>query len=139
MAAAPAGAAPLPPFRSVDLCGVLRSADWLPPLTLPAESQMSGSAGRERYWPGRFAVVLQQVTGIAPDTIQQINALLSTSRDGSAVTLGPGDLLLVLPHDDPQHLADAASLCVEDFAISGDEGGTWTRFETLWVTSRKSD
>ncbi|MFZ2100812.1 MAG: hypothetical protein WAU86_09640, partial [Oricola sp.] len=119
----PANTAPLPPFRPVDLCGTVRSANWLPPLVRPPIKGMSGSAGHERKWPGRFVVVLDGVTGIGPENFRLINTLLTTSRDGASVALAPGELLLVLPFDDPGYLSDAAAICVTGFVIRGDEGG----------------
>jgi hypothetical protein len=131
-------AAPLPPFRPVDLCGRVRHVSWLPPLTLPGDPGVSGSAAHTRSWPGRFAVVLDQVTGAGAGSIGMINALLTTSADGAGIRLAAGEVLVILPHEDPVHLADAAAICVAGFSISGDEGGTWTRYDGLWITARKS-
>ncbi|MFZ2100648.1 MAG: hypothetical protein WAU86_08805, partial [Oricola sp.] len=63
--------------------------------------------------------------------------LLTTSSDGVGVALAQGELLLVLPLDDPGYLSDADAICVTGFVIRGDEGGTWTGFETLRIAARK--
>lgn len=132
-------AAPLPPFEPVDLCGAIRSIQWLAPMTLPGDERISGSASRDRTWPGRFAVILGQVTGIDASTRQRINDLLSTGADGKQIPIDPGEVLVVLPHEDPERLRGAAALCVTGFVISGDEGGTWTRYTGLWITAWQTD
>lgn len=129
-------AAPLPPVPPVDVCGKVRSAKWLPPETRPAVPGMSGSAGRQRSWPGRFVVVLGATRGIVRSRKEQINRLLLTSRDGGGVALRPGQLLLVLPDEDPALLKRSDRICVTGFTVSGDEGGTWTRYEKLRFVGR---
>ena len=129
----PAFAAPLPPFAPVDVCGKVRSARWLPPLTLAPVPGMSGSAGRERNWPGRIAVVLGETRGITRHQKAQINALLTTSGDGHGIDLLPGQLLLVLATDNAVLLKRADRICVTGFVVRGDEGGTWTRFGSLRI------
>lgn len=127
----PASAAPLPPIDPLDVCGVIRLADWLPPRSLPPVAGMSGSAARQRDWPGQFAVVLDDVRGGNAPDMTQINGLLRTSHDGVGVRLGPGQLLLILAEDDPARLTGMKSLCVSGFVVSGDEGGTWTHHQEL--------
>ena len=122
-------AAPLPPFAPVDLCATVRSAQWLAPKTLPPHPGMSGSAGRQRHWPGRFVVVVDKVRGATERQKAQINALLTTSSDGAGVALLPGQLLLVLASDHRTLLHRADRVCVEGFVVRGDEGGTWTRYK----------
>ncbi len=131
----PAFAAPLPPLAPVDVCGEVRSARWLPPLTLAQVPGMSGSAGRERRWLGRFVIVLGETRGITRHQKTQINALLTTSSDGHGIDLLPGQLLLVLTADNPALLKRAARICVMGFAVSGDEGGTWTRYRDLRIVA----
>ncbi|MGE5721793.1 MAG: hypothetical protein ACM3YM_04960 [Sphingomonadales bacterium] len=130
-------AAPLPPLAPVGVCGRVQSARWLPPRTLPPVPGMSGSAGRQRSWPGRFVVVLDGVRGATNRQKAQINALLTTSSDGAGVSLLPGQLLLVLARDDPASFNRADRLCVTGFAVKGDEGGTWTRYGDLRIISAR--
>lgn len=125
--------APLPPFEPVDVCGNVRSARWLPPRTLPPVPGMSGSAGRQRSWPGRFVIVLGETRGITRRQKAQANALLTTSGDGVGISLLPGQLLLVLAEDNPALLKRYDQICVTGFVVSGDEGGTWTRYRHLWI------
>ena len=128
-------AAPLPPFAPVDVCGKVQSARWLPPRTLPPVPGMSGSAGRQRSWLGRFVVILDEVRGATRRQKAQINAMLTTSRDGAEVSLLPGQLLLVLAGDDPALLNQVDNICVTGFVVKGDEGGTWTRYKDLRIVS----
>ena len=127
----PALAAPLPPVPPLDVCGVIQFHKWLPQRTLPPVAGMSGSASRQRHWPGRFAVVLDAVRGGSQQAVAQVNALLTTAHDGAGIGLRPGQLLLVLADDDPARLNGMRSLCVTGFVVSGDEGGTWTRHAGL--------
>ena len=134
----PVAAAPLPPVQPVSACGTVRLVHWLPPKVLPALPGMSGSAGRERRWPSRAVVVLGKVRGITHEQKRQINALLGTSDDGAGVSLRPGQLLLVLAGDDTGIVRPAARICVTDFTVSGDEGGTWTRHGQLRLARNDS-
>ena len=128
----PLSAAPLPPLPPVNICANILSAAWLPPRTAPATPRMSGSAGRERSWPGRFVVIVNNVRGVGPREIARINALLATSPDGGAAAhLRPNLLLLVLASGDRSRLTGMKSLCVQGFTIRGDEGGTWTHHSGL--------
>lgn len=134
----PIAAAPLPPGKPVSPCGTVRQIRWLPPKTLPAVPSMSGSARHERHWPARAVVVLGEVQGISGEKKRQINALLATSEDGVGISLKPGQLLLVLADVPFASLRPPARICVTDFVIIGDEGGTWTRHGELRVVRRES-
>ena len=127
----PATAAPLPPLPPLNACGTIESHAWLPPRSAAPVAGMSGSASRERHWPGRFVTVLRDLHGVGGREVARINALLVTSSDGAGIRLGPGQLLLVIADDDPARLAGMKSLCVTGFTVSGDEGGTWTRHTGL--------
>jgi hypothetical protein len=135
--ALPAIAAPMQPFRPADFCGSVHSVKWLPPKSTPPVHGMSGSARRQRNWPGRSVVVLGDVTGLDSEHFRLINALLTTSNDGADVALAPGELLLVLTDTGPDQLDNVSALCITGFIIKGDEGGTWTRYETLETTDRQ--
>ena len=126
----PASAAPLPPMAPVDVCGRIRLSEWLPPKTLAAMPGVSGSAGQQRSWPGRFAVVLADIDN---PKASDVSTLLATSEDGAGIALRPGEVLLVLASDDRALLDGAKGLCVTGFAVRGDEGGTWTSYERLVV------
>lgn len=139
LSATSAAGAPLPPFEPVDVCGSVGLVAWLEPSYLPPVPGMSGSAGHGRKWPGRFVVVLSEVGGISGAQVGQINGLLRSARDASALSGAPGDLLLVLPHRDPGALRAGVRLCVYGFRISGDEGGTWTDYDSLEIVGRNGD
>ena len=131
----PALAAPLPPVPPLDVCGVIQFHTWLPPRSLPPVAGMSGSASRQRQWPGRFVVVMDAVRGGSRQALAEVNALLKTAHDGAGIGVKPGQLLLVLADDDPARLTGMKSLCVTGFVVSGDEGGTWTRHAKLTTFS----
>ena len=144
MLAAPSvdvAAAPLPPVRPADFCGTVVQIGWLEPTTRPGVKGMSGSAGQERLWPGRYRVVLANLSGVSPETVALINNLLSTSADGAGVNLGEGELLTVLPVQAEGLQAGEGPvagdrICVEDFTIRGDEGGTWTGYAGVEIIRR---
>lgn len=132
-------AAPLPPFEPLDLCGTIRTAKWLPPMTIAAVPGMSGSAGRDRSWPGRYVVILGEVEANNLPAIERINALLGSSADGQGLQPSAGEVILVLPVKEGQSLAMTDAICVTGFRIGGDEGGTWTYFNSLEVRPKTSE
>ncbi|ADZ72287.1 hypothetical protein SL003B_3867 [Polymorphum gilvum SL003B-26A1] len=109
---------------------------WLAPLTLPGTPGLSGSAGRTRSWPGRAVVLLGAVSGPEYDRREQINRVLATSADGRVLQPGPGQLLLILPMQDPSQIEGAGRLCVTGFSVRGDEGGTWTGYREIELSPR---
>lgn len=94
---------------------------------------MSGSIGRGRKWPGRFVIVLSR-TDLAAAIVERINLLLGFSLNAVGLKLGHADLVLVLTHEDAAALDGMASICVDGFTISGDEGGTWTDYRSLSIS-----
>ena len=128
LAAGVAGAAPLPPFEPVDVCGTIVSRAWVPARRVPGVAGASGSLGRDREFPAHARVEIEPYRGIDGRTAARINALLGFAPAGA-----PGNrrLLLLLPTDDPALLDGRTSICVVGFRISGDEGGTWTSYARL--------
>lgn len=124
-------AAPLPQLPPLDLCGAIVFIDWLEPAVEPAQPGYSGSIAVERHWPGRAVVILDLVCTDDAATLETANMFQYGSAGGAERHLEPGQALLVLPHDAPPALSLGRTLCVQGFAVSGDEGGTWTRFESL--------
>lgn len=130
-----ANGAPLPAFDPVNVCGDLVSHRWVPERFVRGRPGYSGSLGHDRTFPASHRVVLRNYQGIDTAMASRINQLLSiTSAESGAGA--EARVVLLLPHADPRHLDHAASICVEAFQISGDEGGTWTRFRTLTLTRR---
>ena len=123
-----AGAAPLPPFEPVDVCGTIAAQAWVPARRVPAIAGASGSLGRDREFPAHARVEIEPYRGIDGRTAARINALLGFAQAGAS---GNRRLLLLLPTDDPALLDGRTSLCVVGFRISGDEGGTWTSYARL--------
>ena len=132
LAAAPAGAAPIPTLGPLDLCSDVVGRSWEPESIVPGRLGVSGSLGRVRTFTARFRIVLQDFRGIDAATAVQINSYLSMSPGERGD--GAPRVVLLLSHADARFLDGATSLCVEGFHISGDEGGTWTRYRTLSVT-----
>ncbi|MBW6507379.1 MAG: hypothetical protein K0B00_11590 [Rhodobacteraceae bacterium] len=126
-----AGAAPLPPVPPLDICGAVARVQWLPPLTEPAIRGMSGSAGIDRQWPARLAVVLDNSCTDDPEARALATMFLRGSVGGLDRDLAPDQALLLLPEVAPEAVTLGRTLCVSDFRVSGDEGGTWTRFAAL--------
>lgn len=130
-----ANGAPLPTFDPVNVCGELVLHRWVPERFVRGRPGFTGSLGHDRTFPASHRVVLRNYQGIDTAMASRINQLLSIT----AVERGAGAearVVLLLPHANPHLLDHAASICVEAFQISGDEGGTWTRFRTLTLTRR---
>lgn len=123
-----APAAPLPPFAPVDLCGDIVWHTWTAEQQIPGQAGFSGSLGHDRVFPARFRVLVRHYNGIDAETARFINGLLSHS--GAA----QDEVMLLLNSQDPHLLDDATSLCVRQFVIHGDEGGTWTDYRDLAVS-----
>jgi hypothetical protein len=132
--AANAEAAPIPPLGPLDLCGDVVSQSWQPERFVAGKPGFSGSLGRDRTFPARFRVVLQNYRGIDPATAGRINGYLSIRPEERGD--GAPRVVLLLSHANARFLDGVVSLCVEGFHISGDEGGTWTRYRTLSVQRR---
>jgi len=126
-------AAPLPQFVPVDVCGEIVTQSWQPQRFVPAKPGFSGSLGRDRTFPARFRVVIENYRGIDAATAGRINGFLSFKPAEAGAR---PRVVLLLPHADSRHLDGAVALCVEGFHISGDEGGTWTRYRSLTLTRR---
>ena len=133
LAAAPAGAAPIPPLGPLDLCGDVVRQSWEAENIVPGMPGVAGSLGRVRAFPARFRVVLQDYRGIDAATAVRINSYLamSPSERGDGA---PPRVVLLLPHANARFLDGATSLCVKGFHISGDEGDTRTSYRALSVT-----
>lgn len=131
---AAAQAAPIHPFGPLDICGDVAMQSWEPERFVRGKPGFSGSLGRDRTFPARFRVVLQNYRGIDAATAARINGVLSMRPAERGA--GEPRVVLLVPHADARFLANAASLCVEGYHISGDEGGTWTRYRTLSVRRR---
>jgi hypothetical protein len=120
-------AAPLPPFAPVNICGEIAAHSWSEMIEMPGQPGFSGSLDHDRVFPARFSVELISYTGVRAETVALINGLLSFPNP-------TGDRLLLLLDSTNPHLLDgAATLCVSGYTIHGDEGGTWTDYDTLTV------
>lgn len=130
-AAVPALAAPLPPVPPFDVCGTVVALGWLPAHREPAIKGMSGSAGVDRSWPERLAVVLDRACTDDPEALALSNMFQRGTAGSTGRDLAEGQALLVLPEVDIGAVTLGRGICVSGFKVSGDEGGTWTRFGAL--------
>lgn len=125
-----AGAAPLPPFPPVDVCGVIVEQSWVPAESVPGQKGFSGSLGHDRTFPAHLRIVLENYTGIDATVARRINGFLSVTELSEM-----NRLALRLPTDNPELLRGVPRLCIEGFTIRGDEGGTWTTYRRLIPSS----
>lgn len=132
--AARAEAAPIPPIGPLELCGDVVMQSWEPERFVRGKPGFSGSLGRDRTFPARFRVVLRNYRGIETAMAARINGILSMRPEERGA--GEPRVVLLVNHTDARFLDGAASLCLEGYQISGDEGGTWTRHRTLSVQRR---
>lgn len=126
IAASTAEAAPLPPFPAVNVCGVVVEQSWSPSQSVPGRPGFSGSLGRDRTFPARLRIVLENYTGIDATVARRINGFLNATELSEM-----NRLALLLPTDNPDLLRGVHRLCIEGFTVHGDEGGTWTAYRRL--------
>ena len=125
-------AAPLRRYPPVDICGTIIEQSWVPAEFRRGRPGFSGSLGHDRTFPAHMRLVLENYTGIDAATAHRINRTLGFADSTTPNPQGaPRRILLLLPTDNRTLLAGINRLCVEGFAITGDEGGTWTHYQRI--------
>jgi hypothetical protein len=120
-------AAPLPPIPVSDPCGRVVEASFVPDAFIVGQPGMSGTLGVDRTVPAHFRVVIDQVSGIAPEIAARVNEAVFFRGGGTP----PSRVALQLASTDAQLFADVRTVCVRGYAVQGDEGSTWTHFREL--------
>jgi len=78
-------------------------------------------------------VLLGAVCTDDPDALAMANMFQTGTAGGIERGLISGQAILVLPAVSEDTLILGRTLCVSGYQVSGDEGGTWTRFENLML------
>ncbi|KAB2888738.1 MAG: hypothetical protein F9K32_15370 [Desulfobulbaceae bacterium] len=129
-------AAPLPPFSPVDITGKISEARWMPEQQVEAIPGMSGSAGHDRVFPAHFLIKLVGYTGIDAATAWQMTRLVDRYALGSGSEQTPPPFILLrIDHPDRENFRPGMTIRVTGYAISGDEGGTWTSHDRVDILS----
>lgn len=131
-------AAPLPPMKPVTVEGTVEIVQWSPDTKIPGRPGFSGSLGKDRVDPAHFRIKLCDYRGVDPTIARRLNALLGevdTVREPDD-DRPPPRLWLKLNNDDPHALVPGMRIRVRNYVVSGDEGGTWTRFDKLDLLSK---
>lgn len=131
-------AAPLPPMQPVTIEGSISQVQWTPETKIKGRPGFSGSLGIDRSVPAHFRVTLVDFRGLETALAWRINGIMSDSSSNPNADRrhSPPHLILQLNDKDPQTLKPGMRIRVSDYVVSGDEGGTWTRFTKLEVLSR---
>lgn len=132
-----ADGAPLPPMKPVTVEGVIRRLQWSPETKIAGRPGFSGSLGRDRVVPAHFRITLVEYRGVESDEAWRINGIMSDPGVSEADrNQPPAHVILQLNDDDPHALMPGMRIRVKGYVVSGDEGGTWTRFQSLEVLRR---
>lgn len=137
LAATAARGAPLPPMQPVTVEGVIERLQWSPDTKVAGRPGFSGSLGRDHVVPAHFRITLVEYHGFEAEAAWRINGIMSDPGvSGANRDRPPPHVILQLNHDDPHALVPGMRIRVTGYVVAGDEGGTWTRFQSLDVLSR---
>lgn len=134
-------AAPLPPMDPVTIEGKISNVQWTPDTKVKGRPGFSGSLGVDRTVPAHFRITLVDFSGLDKALAWRINGIMSdpSSNPNADRRQPPPHLILQLNDDDPHALKPGTRIRVRDYVVSGDEGGTWTRFTKLEVVSKPAE
>jgi hypothetical protein len=129
-----ATAAPLRPVGPVDVTGLISEIVWVPEQKIKGQPGMSGSAGHDRINPAHFLVTLLDYEGVASETaVLLIRYLNWSALKGYEPQNRPPFILLRINHSDRNALKKGQKIRVIGYRIGGDEGGTWTSFNSFEI------
>lgn len=136
-----AAAAPLPPMDPVTIEGTISQVQWSPDTKVKGRPGFSGSLGVDRTVPAHFRVTLVDFRGADKALAWRINGIMSdpSSNPNADRQRPPPHLILQLNDQDPNALKPGMRIRVRDYVVSGDEGGTWTRFTKWEVLSKPAE
>ncbi|MHB8901465.1 MAG: hypothetical protein ACYC6Y_22165 [Thermoguttaceae bacterium] len=127
---------PLPPMEPVTIEGSVAEADWHPSRYLEGKPGFSGSLGKDRTEPAHFVVKLDDYRGVNTATAWRLVRTLGVvPAKGASEKQPPKYLVVRLDHKDSKALKKGIRIRIVGYRISGDEGGTWTHYEELWILS----
>jgi hypothetical protein len=127
-------------MEPVTVEGMIHRVQWSPDTKIAGRPGFSGSLGVDRIEPAHFRITLGDFSGLHVDEAWRLNGIMSvpTAPDADR-SVPPPYLVLQLNNDDPHALIPGMRIRVRGYVVSGDEGGTWTRFQVLDVMSRPAD
>lgn len=132
-----ASAAPLPPMKPVTIEGTIAKAQWTPETKVAGRPGFSGSLGVDHTVPAHFRIELVDFRGLSTDLAWRLNGIMSDPTSSQTERENPPPhLVLQLNEKNPHALMKGMRIRVGDYVVSGDEGGTWTRFTKLEILSR---
>lgn len=136
-----AAAAPLPPMDPVTIDGTISQVQWSPDTKVKGRPGFSGSLGVDRTVPAHFRITLVDFRGVDKALAWRINGIMSdpSSNPNADRNRPPPHLVLQLNDKDPHALKPGMRIRVRDYVVSGDEGGTWTRFAKLEIVSKPAE
>lgn len=124
--------APLPELGKVDIKGTVARTQWTPAKKIAGIPGLSGSAGRDRTIPAHHLAVLKPYAGPDAEQARRMNAYLGAKiPSGKDRGRPPARLLVRIESEDPGLLKTGMKITLTGYTLSGDEGGVWSRFETI--------
>jgi len=132
--------APLPPMKPVTVEGTIERVQWSPDTKIPGRPGLSGSLGVDRVEPAHFRITLVDYRGVDTATAWRLNRLVGELGASTADEREPPhSLVLKLNDDEPRALIPGMRIRVRGYVVSGDEGGTWTRYQSRDILSRPAE
>lgn len=132
--------APLPPMQPVTVEGVIERLQWSPDTKVAGRPGFSGSLGRDHVVPAHFRITLVEYRGLEAAEAWRINGIMSDpGLVGADRNRPPPHVILQVNDDDPHALVPGMRIRIKSYVVSGDEGGTWTKLQSLEVLSRPAD
>ena len=127
-------ATPVPTIGPVDVTGTVVEVQWYPEAQVKGVPGMSGTLGIDRIVRPHFLVALAPYAGVTPAQAQRMTGYLRPGPPPEAGTnAAPPQLLLQLDHANREYLQRGMEIAVSSYEISGDEGGTWTRWKYIRI------
>jgi hypothetical protein len=133
-------AAPLPPMKPVTIEGMIAKVQWSPDTKVKGRPGFSGSLGVDHTVPAHFRITLVNFQGVDAALGWRLNGIMSDPVAPDADReQRPPYLVVQLNGNDPHALTPGMRIRVREYVVSGDEGGTWTRFAKLEIISKPTD
>jgi hypothetical protein len=128
------GAAPLPPMKPVTVTGTIVEAKWVAEREVKGSPGMSGSLGHDRKFPAHFIIGLKDLDGVTTEAAARMTGLLG-SQSALSQGMKSAPMVLLLNDDNKDHLKAEKRIRVTNYQVSGDEGGTWTKYDKVEILS----
>lgn len=130
-------AVPIPTIGPLNLEGRIAQVTWRPEQKMAGRPGLSGSLGRDRKDPAHFLITLIHYRGVEATTAWAMSRYLQQDLPVSPEHSGaPAFILLKIYQKDSRLLKAGMYIRLRGYLIRGDEGGTWTSYQSLEILDR---